>query len=474
MSDDPSWLDRFKRLPKDLLTNRFILLLIGALFLAEGYNSGLIPALLTREEGIVRTAEADAAKLRQESEANLAQQKGLTETIRSDYAPRKEKAEARKAEAAAALSAAQVEITDAEAAYADALRAAEADARTGLAELTRQQALVEEETARQASRLLRAQAESEQIGVAIKRIDNLLYRNMIEVCSDCDPTYCILCGQKRYVPDLPSGAMLPPAVEGETPLPATPAPTLKLFVSRFPFQAGSECDRMYKTWSATLAFGAFATGRRRCGYSAGEPSPTTARNQAINDCADSCEVIAEITHNALPKPKVTGTPVLTRIEGDQIPFTNACRRAFEDWRGTGLYGAAAVGSLHCAFSRDEEDLETAKRHALMKCGDRDCAVAYVITIGPPPASTPVKSTPSAPATPPAQMRGLVVPIQLNVHSAPNPNADSVIGKLNRGQTVIITGASTVGDFIAVEGTCEDGKPCRGYVNGRPEFISRQR
>jgi len=377
-------------LPKTLLTNRYVLILLAIFAVLELYNTGLMPVLINRDKSIERAEVAEYARLREHAEAMLAEQKSITAAATAENAPKKQAADARKASAAAKKAAADAEIASAGAAFSATKSKAEAEAQAALAELTKQQAIVEKEKAKQANRKLRADTESQQIALAISKVENLFRQHRIRLCSDCDPSNTTF-GQKRYVPDLPSGAELPPAVDGETPAPIPATPLLTVFTRVLPFETNSQCDRDYKTWTATLAYGAYAVGHPGCGYSAGQPDIETARRLAIKDCGwGGCAVIAEITEASPQRPKQT------------------------------------LGK---------------------------------------PASTPSPGAPDA-------KRGTVVPIQLNVHSKPNSNSESVIGKLNRGQSVVITGTGD-GDFIAIEATCADGKPCNGFVNGRREFIERQ-
>jgi len=127
-----------------------------------------------------------------------------------------------------------------------------------------------------------------------------------------------------------------------------------------------------------------------------------------------------------------------------------------------------VSPRHCGYSTEADNLDNAKRQALAHCGDSECYLVYQITAEK-AAPTPAATSPTS--GPPDAASGKVVPIQLNVHSKPSPDSESVIGKLNQGQSVVITG-TTDGDFIAIEATCADGKPCKGFVNGRREFIAR--
>lgn len=458
-------------LPKALLTNSYILVLLAVLGALELYNTGAMPALINREKSVERAAVAENARLREGAEAALAEAKSITAAAIAEHAPKKQAGDARKAKAAAAKAAAEAEIARAEASVSEVRSKGEAEAETALADLTRQQALVEAEKARQANRKLRADTEIQQINLAISKVNSMFSQMKIRICMDCDPTYCVFC-QKRFVPDLPSGAELPPAEEGETPAPKPATPVLTVFRSVLPFEAGSQCDLWYKTWSASLAYGAYATGHPGCGYSAGQPDIETARRLAIRDCAWSgCAVIAEITEANAQKPKPAvppGKPVLTRIHRDPFPLGGGCRGSFDKWSASGAYGAFAVSSRHCGSSTDADTLDSAKQQALARCGDSECYLVYQITAG--QAAAAPAGIASAPVTQDAA-RGKVVPVQLNVHSKPSADAESVIGKLNQGESVVITGTGD-GDFIAIEGTCIDGNPCKGFVNGRREFIER--
>lgn len=456
-------------LPKALLTNRFILILAAIIGVIEVYNSGLMPLLINRDKSVERAAVAESARLRERAEAALAEQKAITAAAIAENAPKKQAGDARKAKATAIKAEADAEIASAVATMSAIKSKAEVDLQVALAELTKQQASVEAEKAKQANRKLRADTEVQQIALAVSKVTTMLGQYKIHICMDCDPTYCVLC-QKRDVPDLPSGAELPPPENGETALAKPATPVLTVFTSVLPFEATSQCDREYKTWSATLAYGAYAAGHPGCGYSAGQPDIETARRLAIKDCGwNGCAVIAEITNASPQEPKPSeplGKPVLTRIHRDPFPLGGNCRDSFDKWKTKGAFGAFAVSPRYCGSSAGADSLEKAKRDALAHCGDSECYLVYQITPEK-AAKAPAEPAPGAPDAP----HGKVVPVQLNVHSKPSPDAGSIIGKLNQGESVVITGTAD-GDFIAIEATCNDGKPCRGFVNGRREFIER--
>jgi len=465
MSDSKSWLDSFVQLPKSLLANRPIVVLLFALTALEYYNAGLIPALVNREKAIETAAIADNAKLRQQAEAAIAEQKSLTAAAIAANAPKKQAADARKAKAGALKAAAEAEIAQAKAGNSAVQAAAAADAQTSEARITEQQTLTQTEISRQIARKLRAELEIKQINLATDKVALWFSQFKVKLCTDCDPNYCILC-ERNNVPDLPSGAELPPPEPGE-PVPPPPlTPKLSVLVGVFPWQAKSTCDHNYDVWRATLPYGAFTAG---CYYSAGQPDIATARRKAVEECSNSwarsCAIVAEITADTPPKPKPAGPPpkpILTRIHRDPFPLGGGCRVSFDKWTTSNAFGAFAVSARNCGFETEADDLETAKQHALANCGDRDCYLVFQITAEQ-PAPTLVSNSADA-------ARGKVVPVQLNVHSKPSPDAESIIGKLDQGQVVVITGKAD-GDFITIEATCNDGKPCKGYVNGRSEFIA---
>ena len=106
---------------------------------------------------------------------------------------------------------------------------------------------------------------------------------------------------------------------------------------------------MYKTWTATLAYGAYAVGHPGCGYSATQPDIET----AIKDCdgpgASGCAVIAEITEASPQRPKPSeplGKPLLTRIHRDPFPLGGNCRASFQNWSTTAPFGAFVVSPRH--------------------------------------------------------------------------------------------------------------------------------
>lgn len=467
-----------RKLQKRILAHRLIFALMLIAAAIEAYNTTVIPALVNREKAANAEAVAENSRLRQQAEAETAEAKALTATAVADNAPRKEAADARRAKAAALHTAAAAEFAAATADTSDVKSAAEADAQTAAARIAEQQATVEREGARQSSRLTRAKMESEQIRLAVSRITTMMRTQNIQFCTDCDPSHCILC-TKRYVPDLPSGAILPPPEDGEPALPNPPRPKLNVLVTRLPWQAGSQCDKMWNTWKATLAYGAYASGPRSgCDYVAGAPDPATARRNAIARCyshygASNCQIIAEITTDEPPKPPKQlppGTPQAAVVDRT-FAITGNCAVLLANWKKQHHFGAFAAGSAHCGAIHSQPDIETARREALARCNDRDCRIAYTLSTAPAaPATTPIPAAPLPPGQTKGQ-RATVVPPLLNVHSIPSPDAQSVVARLNRGQTVTITG-TTENDFVAIEATCSDGQSCKGYVNGRAEFLQR--
>ncbi len=471
MTTENDWTAALTGLPKKLLLNPLIQLLLLSAIALGLYNNAAIPALINSAKSTQTAAVADNAKLRQQAEAAIADQKSITTAAVAANAPRKQAADARKAAAAALKTAAEKEIAEAKAGVADPQTAAEAAAKASLARITEQQAIVEKEKAKQSARKLRAEAESKQINVAIFAVTTMIGQLKLKLCIACDPTYCILC-EKHYVPDLPSGADLPPPEEGEASSAPPAEPIITVLSRNVPWQADSECDRLYRTWTATLSYGAFTAP---CELSAGEHDLATAKRKAMAACTSSpynrnCSIVSIITPAA---PKIATPPahsVLTRLGSGSIEIGGSCHDRFNEWKARPGNGAFALGQHRCGFASEADTLEHAKAQAIETCSDDDCTVVYQLTAADSAVDQPI-ATVTAAAAPGNLAHGTVVPEKLNVHNEPNPDAASVIGKLDRRQTVVITG-TTGGDFIAIEATCDDGRPCKGYVNGRAEFIAR--
>lgn len=454
-----SWTSLFR----DLVTDRLFLVLSAAFMVVELGNASVLPLLTSREKAIELSAEADNADLLKKSDAAKAEQKALTAEAEADNAPKKEAALARRAKALALLTEAEATIAAANAENSPLKMKAAADAQSALADLTAQKVAVETENARQAQRKLRAELELSQISIAISKITTMAGQLKINLCPDCDPTYCIMCTDKHDVPDLPSGATLPP-LNGEAEKPA-PQPVIRDLVRVFPWQDGSPNSRTYDTWRATLPFGALATGgyhHSNIGFCSGKPDLESARKCALRDCGyDDCQVLSEMTDAAAVTPaKPSGPetkPALTRIHKALFPLGGGCRDLFDEWKVGQAFGAFAVSSEHCGSSHDEPDLETAKRDALHSCGQDNCYLVYQIAKADPPISG-------------AHGFATVVPEQLNVHAGPNKES-AVVGQIVEGEKIEIT-SQAEGDYVAIKATCRDGKSCDGYINGRSEFINR--
>ena len=160
-----------------------------------------------------------------------------------------------------------------------------------------------------------------------------------------------------------------------------------------------------------------------------------------------------------------------------------CRDLSSEWT-TGVKKRAGFGAFAiakdgngCAGNWGKASPDIAIKTALMGCGSpegnngKECRILVTFKS---PGAAATEDASSATSAPPRNSSpsnlATVLPPQLNVHSAPNADAGTVIGKLARGQTVRITGPGA-GDFVAIESNCIDGNPCKGYINGRAEFIS---
>lgn len=236
-----------------------------------------------------------------------------------------------------------------------------------------------------------------------------------------------------------------------------------------PWERNSPCASQFEAWKGLNPYGAFTAG---CESSNDEPDLETAKRKAIAACRSNpyirnCQVV---TQSIPVTPKIATPPTnvtLSKIASGPVAIGGTCRDRFEEWKSKPANGAFAVGTERCGFSSQADTIDHAKREALDRCSDSDCVVVYQISATDDPSLA--TSVPSG--TPSTSSHATVVSEQLNLHSAPNSDASNVIGKLGRGQSVSITGPGE-GDFVAIESTCIDGRPCKGFVNGRAEFISR--
>jgi hypothetical protein len=129
----------FRDIPKELLRNRFLQILVAIAALIEIYNLAVITSYTSTQKAREITAVAENAVLRQEAEANLAEAKAINETQVAQYAERRQAAEARKAVAVAEKTKYEAVVAEATATYAEMHAQAEAEAQELQADLVSQQ-----------------------------------------------------------------------------------------------------------------------------------------------------------------------------------------------------------------------------------------------------------------------------------------------------------------------------------------------
>ena len=197
------------RLAKQLITDPLIVAITFLIAVLELGNAGILPALTASEKATEVSAQADNAALLQQSESALAEQKSITATAEAEYAPRIQLTKKRAMQANALRAAADAEIAAADAANSPVTKSADVDVQNAKAELDTQKGLIEKEKARQATRKLCAELEVKQIKLAQDKVGLMASKYQLNVQLFADPTYNIF-PDSHYVPDLPSGAELPP------------------------------------------------------------------------------------------------------------------------------------------------------------------------------------------------------------------------------------------------------------------------
>jgi hypothetical protein len=160
----------FRDIPKDLLRNRFLQVLVAIAALIEIYNLAVITSYTSTQKAREITAVAENTVMRQEAEANLAEAKAINETQVARYAGRRQAAEARKATAIASKTRYEAEVADATARYAEMRAKAEAEAQQLQAGLISQQEQIQSRLNSYVERRRYAEAEKAEANARISRI----------------------------------------------------------------------------------------------------------------------------------------------------------------------------------------------------------------------------------------------------------------------------------------------------------------
>lgn len=154
-----------------LLKNRWMWLFSVALAALELFNHGAIPAYITTQKGIEAEAAAKNVALLKKAEAELAEQKAITEGEIARNAERKQYADAKKTTADAERIGAEAIVKREEARYSDLKAKSEAEAQIAEAALKTQLARIEAEAAKQAGRRKKAVNETAlAVGAASRAI----------------------------------------------------------------------------------------------------------------------------------------------------------------------------------------------------------------------------------------------------------------------------------------------------------------
>jgi hypothetical protein len=159
----------FRDIPRDLLRNRVLQVLVAIAALIEIYNLAVITSYTSTQKAREITAVAENTVLRQEAEANLAEAKAINETQVARYAERRQAAEARKATAIADKTRYEAAVAEATARYAELHAKAEAEAQLLQADLVSQQEQIQTQLNSYIERRKYAEAEKAEASARIVR-----------------------------------------------------------------------------------------------------------------------------------------------------------------------------------------------------------------------------------------------------------------------------------------------------------------
>lgn len=174
----------FRDIPRDLLRNRVLQVLVAIAALIEIYNLAVITSYTSTQKAREITAVAENAVMRQEAEANLAEAKAINETQVARYAERRQAAEGRKATAIADKTRYEAAVAEATARYAEIHAKAEAEAQELQADLVNQQEQIQTQLNSYVERRKYAEAEKAEAKAGI--INSFANRSATGSRSDFD------------------------------------------------------------------------------------------------------------------------------------------------------------------------------------------------------------------------------------------------------------------------------------------------
>jgi hypothetical protein len=181
MSDISTTLS-WRSLPKALLKNPLVRVIVMLAVLIELYDTTALPAFTATQQARSTKAVAENAVLRQRAEADLAQQKAINEGEVAKNAARKQRAEARKMTAIASKTRYDAAIATAISGYAGMQAKFAAKAQEAQADLTRQGEQIQNELNAYVERRKKAEADMAEIEAEAQNINNDLAR--------CGPRGC--------------------------------------------------------------------------------------------------------------------------------------------------------------------------------------------------------------------------------------------------------------------------------------------
>jgi hypothetical protein len=175
MSDTTTTLS-WRSLPKALLRNRLVQVMVVLAALIELYDTAALPAFTATQNARATRAVAENAALRQKAEAGLAEQKAINEGQVAKNAARKQRAEARKMTALAEKTRYESAIAKAISDFAGIQAKFAAKAQEAQADLTKQGEQIQNELNVYVERRRKAEAEQAELEAEAAKITSQFNR----------------------------------------------------------------------------------------------------------------------------------------------------------------------------------------------------------------------------------------------------------------------------------------------------------
>jgi hypothetical protein len=197
---EPTPITSFRDIPKALLRNNLLRILVSLAVVVEIYNVAVITSYTATQKARATTAVAQNTVMRQKAEADLAAAKAITETEVARYAKQRQAAEARRATALAFKTKYEAEVANASASYAATKAKAEADAQEAQAELVNQQEQIQTQLNSYVERRKYAEAEiAEAKAWILQKSTGMGSRSAAAIARECNDKFEALWGDYKMM-----------------------------------------------------------------------------------------------------------------------------------------------------------------------------------------------------------------------------------------------------------------------------------